>query len=167
MRQTWEDYEKATERGPLSLAWKVIIGLVILFIGIWGISFILGWFGSTAEVVQKEFNAEAILKKYEWFKDVSAQLEKKKADIVVYDSRLTSIKIQYGESKRKDWTREDREQYNVWASEIAGIKASFNSLAAEYNSQMAKFNWRFANVGDLSEGASEPLPREYKTYIVE
>ena len=40
-----------------------------------------------------------------------------------------------------------------------------NQLCAEYNSAMSKFNYRFTNIGDLPEGATEPLPREYKPYI--
>jgi hypothetical protein len=71
-----------------------------------------------------------------------------------------------GES-RKDWAREDREQLNVWMQEVAGVKASFNQLAAEYNANMAKFNYRFTNAGDLPRGATEVLPREFRTYIGE
>ena len=55
----------------------------------------------------------------------------------------------------------------IWHSEVAGIKASYNSLAAEYNSQMAKFNWQFCNAGTLPQGATEVLPREHKPYIAE
>lgn len=66
--------------------------------------------------------------------------------------------------KRLDWPKEDREQYNLWTSEVAGVRASYNALAAEYNSQMSKFNWRFTNAGQLPEGATETLPREYKPY---
>jgi len=29
---------------------------------------------------------------------------------------------------------------------------------------MAKFNWAFANVGELPKGADRPLPREFKPY---
>ena len=62
------------------------------------------------------------------------------------------------------WPREDREQFNLWEQEVAGIKASYNMLAADYNAQMAKFNWAFAERGKLPEGATDPLPREYKPY---
>jgi hypothetical protein len=48
-----------------------------------------------------------------------------------------------------------------------GIKASYRTLAAEYNAAMAKFNYRFANAGDLPEGATEPLPREFATYAID
>ena len=102
--------------------------------------------------------------KYEWFKDASAQLDKKVADIQVYQSRLVDLNETYRSVPRQAWPREDREQYNVWSSEVSGVRTSYNSLAAEYNAQMAKFNWRFANAGDLPKGADTPLPREYKPY---
>ena len=112
-----------------------------------------------------EFSPSALLKKYEDFKEMSAQLDKKLADLKVYEVRFADLLSQYDGVKRKDWAREDREQYNLWQSEQAGIKASYNDLAAQYNSGMSKFNYRFCNVGDLPKGANEPLPREYKPYI--
>ena len=39
-----------------------------------------------------------------------------------------------------------------------------HGLAAEYNAQMAKFNWAFTNQGKLPAGATEVLPREFKPY---
>ena len=125
----------------------------------------LGWFSEAGKVVQEEFGPRASLDKYEWFKDAAAQLEKKQADIGVYESRMKSMDDTYKDRPRYQWPREDREQYNVWVSEVAGVKASYNSLAADYNGQMAKFNWAFANVGQLPRGADMPLPREFKPYI--
>ena len=48
--------------------------------------------------------------------------------------------------------------------EVSGITAGLNALASEYNAQMAKWNWRFTNVGQLPKGATEALPREFKPY---
>ena len=119
------------------------------------------------QVVFEEAGPRALLKKYEWFKDASAELDKKMADIKVYDSRIISMKEDYADTPRKEWDRTDKESFNQWQTELAGVKASYNQLAAEYNSQMAKFNWRFCNKGDLPEGATEPLPREIKPYTEE
>jgi len=165
MGQKWKDYGEAAEHGPAKLAAKVIPPVVILVIILAVMGYALGWFGEAAKVAQKEFGPEALLEKYEWFKDASAQLDKKLADIKVYDGRLVLLKEAYGDALRKDWAREDREQFNLWSNEVAGVKASYNGLAAEYNAQMVKFNWRFANKGMLPKGAEEPLPREYKPYV--
>src|SRR3989338_2346349 len=143
MKQTWQDYEKVAERGPMAIAVKVILAVFALGIFVSVIGYGLGWFGEAARVTQEEFGPGALLKKYEWFKDAAAQLEKKQADITVYDSRITSMDESYKGTPRQKWARDDREQYNVWQSEVAGVKAGYNTLAAEDNSQMAKFNWRF------------------------
>lgn len=140
----------------------VISVLCLVFVSVAG--YVLDWFVEAGAVQQEQFGPRAALKKYEWFKDAAAQLEKKRADITVYEGRLTAMNESYKDLPRQKWPREDREQYNVWASEIAGVKASYNELAAEYNAQMAKANWRFANVGELPEGADTPLPREFKSY---
>ena len=167
MGQSWKDYEHAAERGPMAIGVKVILASSVLIALVFGIGYVFGWFGETAQVAKEEFGPRAALQKYEWFKDAAAQLEKKQADITVYDSRLKAMDKTYEKLPRQNWPREDREQYNVWQSEVAGVKASFNTLAAEYNSQMAKFNWRFANAGDLPQGADKPLPREFKPYIAQ
>jgi hypothetical protein len=101
--------------------------------------------------------------KYRWFKDVVNQLDKKRADVQVYEGRLKAMAEPYKTLPREKWLREDREQYNVWSSEVAGVKAGYNSLAAEYNTHMAKFNWRFANIGHVPQGAQQ-LPRDFPEY---
>ena len=122
------------------------------------------WFRESKQVAQEELGPKELLRKYEWFKNASSQLDKKQADIKVYQKRITTMSEDYVDLPRNKWPREDREQYNLWQSEVAGIKASYNTLAAEYNSQMSKINWRFTNVGELPKGAETPLPREFKPY---
>lgn len=126
-----------------------------------------GWLSGARQVASEEFSARALFDRYIWFKDAAAQLDKKRADIAVYDSRLKSLQESYKGIPRGKWPREDREQYSIWSSEAAGVRASFNSLAAEYNAAMAKVNWRFAEIGNLPQGATTPLPREFKPYISE
>lgn len=119
------------------------------------------------DTLYNETKASTLLKKYERFKDIAAQLDKKSADISVYDSKIKYLTDSYAGTKRSEWPRDDRELMAQWMSEVAGVKASYNSLAAEYNSQMSKINWRFCNVGSLPEGAVQPLPRHYRPYILE
>jgi hypothetical protein len=119
---------------------------------------------SAIDVVQEQTEAHELLRKYEWFKDASAQLDKKKADIAVYQARFQALKDAYPNNPRSEWSREDREQTNIWEGEVAGVEASYNALAADYNAAMAKINYRFCNVGTLPKGADQPLPREYKPY---
>ena len=106
------------------------------------------------ETAYNEFKVSTLLKKYEYFKDLSAAIDKKRADIEVYQTEISSY--------NKD---DDKFYIEQRKSELLGIIAMHNQLCAEYNSAMSKFNYRFTNVGDLPEGATEPLPREYKPYI--
>ncbi len=140
----------------------VMVGCSVLGIGACALGLIGGAATNAAAVVQKEFYPDALLKKYEWFKDASAALDKKAADIGVYDGRLRSQVTLYGPAAK--WPRDVREQAAIWMSEEAGIKASYNQLASEYNAEMVKFNWRFTNVGDVPQGG-QPVQREYRPYL--
>ncbi|KKM74387.1 hypothetical protein LCGC14_1400840 [marine sediment metagenome] len=171
MSNKWEkQYEASLEKSPTAFFFRILFRIILPIILVCGLVFgVIGhacnWFGEAATVAREEFGPRAMLKKYEWFKDAAAALDKKRADVGVYDARVLSLKEGYADTPRKDWAREDREQVNVWSSEKAGIVASYNGLAAEYNAAMAKFNWRFAEAGDLPKGADVPLPREFKPYI--
>lgn len=161
----WDDYEKAANKGPLTIAFKALVGLIIFSIPVWFVTRACSVTNEVANVAQEQFGARESLRKYEWFKDAAAQLEAKQATMSVYDKRFADLKAQYGETPRGQWARDDREQSSIWASEAAGVRGSYNTLAAEYNAQMSKFNWRFAEAGRLPEGADRPLPREFKPYV--
>ncbi len=118
----------------------------------------------SVKVAQEEFGPRALLKKYEWLKETHAQLDKKRNDIKVYEGRMKTMDETYKSIPRIQWPREDREQHNTWSSEVAGTKASYNDLAAQYNAKMKEEHWRFANKGELPQGASEVLPRDYVRY---
>lgn len=119
----------------------------------------VGWFaGRTVDVVKQQIDPQELLRKYELFKDESAQLDAKLASIHSKERQVKAIT-----SMTMD--RTNREQLMIWQQELEGMKYSFNSLAADYNAQMAKINYAFCNVGQLPQGTTVPLPREYKPYL--
>lgn len=132
----------------------------LLFIGLFLlvslIGFSCGWFNDGVKTVQKEFAPSALLDKYEKFKDLSAAIDKKRADIDMYQEEIKGLT---GTDKDDKFYREQRK------SELMGIIASHNTLCEQYNSAMSKFNYRFTNKGDLPATNLEVLPREYKPYI--
>lgn len=130
------------------LLWIMFAGAVIGTVG-WG----LGWFSEAGQVAQEQFGARAGLIKYEWFKNASAELDKKKADIVLYEDRLASFERDYG-TDRTRWQRDVREQANQARTEYVGVVASHNSLAAQYNANSSKFNWAYAE-GDAPRTVAE------------
>ena len=123
------------------------------------------WITRANTVVGEEADPRTQLTRYEWFKDMSATLDSRLSDIKVYESRIANMSNDYKDIPRIKWSREDREQYNVWQSEVSGVKASFNDLAAKYNAAMAKINYAYCNIGELPKGATTPLPRTYKEYL--
>lgn len=141
----------------IGIACLVVLAIVVLLVLNAG-----GWFASrTVQVMQNELDPVVLQQKYEWFKDAAAQADAKRASLGVYEHKLARVKA------LTNLDRTDREQLMTWEQEYAGVKLSYNDLAAEYNAQMAKWNWRFCNRGTLPAGATETLPREFKPYIGE
>ncbi len=135
--------------------WKRIILFTILFV-VAIITFnVLGYFGQVVTVVKKEVAPQVLLNKYEWFKDASHQLEKKRRAIINYQARLKDIEDSMSEIKRHEWPRAVQETYSMAYNEYLGIKSSYNSLAAQYNSQSSKINWKFMSNKD-------EIPQQYK-----
>ncbi len=131
---------------------KYLIYGISLFLLLSTMGYFLGWFSDAASVAKKEFSATAMLKKYEYFKDASQQIIAKKNDIVIYESKINRL------CTGNDLDRVSRENCGLYEQELAGLKMSFNSLAAEYNSQSNKFNWKSF---DQTEGDS--IPKNFKT----
>lgn len=111
----------------------------------------------TANVDHQQFGASALLKKYEYFKDLSAAIDSKRADLNAYKENLQDYKV-----KDKD----DKFYYEQSKAEAMGILMMYNQLVSEYNAGMSKFNYSFCNVGTLPASNLEPLPREHKPYLL-
>lgn len=140
--------------------WAIVVALVASFGGCTA----LRWGCEAKEVAYQEVRPKELLRKYEWFKNQAAALDKKKADIVIMEAKYKATVGDADGTPLKDLPRDMRTEINQSRAELVGVKSSFNSAAAEYNAQMAKINWRFCNVGDLPEGATDPLPREFAAY---
>ena len=143
----------------------MLILLLVFFIGTCNTGAAL--IQNAQKMVYDQYKPEELLRKYEWFKDAAAQLDAKLSNLEGYEARFVDMRKNYGKDSlnRTSWGREDKEQWNIWQSESVGLKASYNDLSAQYNAAMVKFNYRFCNRGDLPQGATEVLPREYRTYI--
>lgn len=135
---------------------KLFGWFILIFVGLTVISFTCNWFSDGVKTVEKEFSPSAMLKKYEDFKNLSAAIDKKRADIEMYQEEIKSMT---GNDKDDKFYREQRK------AELMGIIASHNTLCQQYNAAMSEFNYRFTNVGDLPQTNLTPLPREYKPYI--
>lgn len=142
-------------------AWWLFIAVVLF----WVLRIVcapVNYASRVATVVSNEIDPAVLLQRYMWFKDARAALDAKLATIGVYESRRSRLEKQYGPAVK--WPRDVREEWSLQESELSGVVASYNTLAADYNAQMAKINWRFTNRGQLPAGATETFPREYAPY---
>lgn len=137
----------------MKLFFSIIGFSIVIIIGV----LIIRSCGITADTIHKEFSASALLKKYEYFKDLSAAIDSKRADLNAYKTNLQDYKI-----KDKD----DKFYYEQSKAEAMGILMMYNQLVSEYNAGMSKFNYAFCNIGTLPASNLEPLPREYKPYLL-
>ncbi len=108
------------------------------------------------KTIEEQYKPSALLKKYEYFKDLSGGIDKKDADIQMYQSEISSMTVS---------DKDDKFYLQQRKSELMGIISIRNQMCAEYNIAMSKFNYSFCNKGTLPQTNLEPLPREYKPYI--
>lgn len=148
----------------------VIIMLVIAcLIGSWVVLKTLGVIGATVnqtiEVANAEVGPKALNAKYKWFKDCLAALDAKRATIIQLEGKISRLRTDYADKSRSEWASNDRQSLNQWETERDGIVASYNSLAAEYNSAMSKFHTAFLNAGMVPAGGDPNMPREVRNYM--
>lgn len=120
-----------------------------------------------ATAVYEEVNPRELNRKYEWFKNAYAQLDSFRGQASVKQNQIDGLVEMYDGVPRNEWNRADIQAHRQYTQELAGIKGSFNNLAAEYNAEMAKWHTAFVNAGKLPEGGSEQMPREVAVYITE
>lgn len=106
------------------------------------------FFGEGRQVIKEELGPRAMLKKYEWFKDAAAQLDKYKADIVNFQEQIDDLRADYEGVPRKDWDRVDKQTMSQYKQQRTGVLAMYNRLAAQYNAQSNKVNWQYFDTTD-------------------
>ena len=107
----------------------------------------------TKEVTWQETRPSVVLKKYEYFKKLSSRLDMQRANLELLKEQLESPNLS------QDWKQ------NI-VSQMIGVSANYNNLAAIYNEEMSKINYAFCNVGKMPISNLEPLPREFTPYIL-
>ena len=136
----------------------ICICVLMLGVGCWVLDTASWFVGRSVDVAKQQLDPAELLRKYELFKDESASLDAKLASIHSKQKAIDRVRAM-------PMDRTNREQLMVWEQEFEGMKYSYNQLASDYNAQMAKINYRFCNVGELPQGATTALPREYKPYL--
>jgi hypothetical protein len=118
--------------------------------------------GDAIDTVYSEARPREINRKYEWFKDAHARLTALQSQVRTKEAQMVILDKAYEGVKRQDWSRIDIQNQMLYSQELAGMKASFDNLAAEYNAEMAKWHTAFANFGTSPTGGT--LPKEFIPY---
>ena len=143
---SWERYERAADRGPMSFFWAMfLLGMaMVVVVGVGG--YLLGWFGEGMQVAREEFGPRAMLKKYEWFIEQANGIEKMDRDIALLRNRAAAVEDQYKSyGEKSHWPLDVRVQYNRAIETAQGdslaVTSQRNGLVKEYNAASQKFNW--------------------------
>lgn len=143
---SWDRYERAAERGPMSLFWAIFLLVMAIAIVVGIAGYTLGWFGEGMQVAQEEFGPRAMLKKYEWFIDQANRIEKMDRDITLFKDRVVTTDKQYESyGDKQKWSLDVRVQYNraieTTQTDLLAVASQRNGLVQEYNAASEKFNW--------------------------
>ncbi len=137
----------------MKLTAYILLGLIALSVLLFGIR----QCNTASNVAFKQTNAETVLIRYEWFKDAHNQLNAKLANIQTQEAVVKIMELRYAGIKATEWQRADVDSYTNANAALAGIKMSYNNLAAEYNSNMSKVNYVYCKPTD----GSAALPKEF------
>lgn len=152
MADSWDSYDKAAERGPRAIGFKVfwtfLIFMVVVSVVLGTVGWTLGWFAEATQVAHDEFAPKAALAKYQWFIDQANAIKKMDQDIAIYKKRQDAVRDQYkgyGEDQSK-WPPHIQMQYNkdyaTARDDRSAVISQRNNLVRDYNAQSSKFNWR-------------------------
>ena len=146
MSNNWGKYERAAEKGPFSIFWK----LMLLFIGISVVCTVVGVvsypFIQARRVYEKTLDADNVIYNYEWFKQRYEDIDAIDSKIVQAKAAVEQFKVDAGE--RKDWDRMDKEEFSRLSSVELGLNQQRADIAAEYNARSRMANRKIFKMGD-------------------
>jgi len=152
---SWTSWERAADRGPMSIIWKVIGAVLLLTIVLGVIGFALNPFRQAGRIINKTIDADNVIYNYEWFKQ-------RHEDIAAIDSKIRGADASvaaFAEAAgpRTEWHREDREEHARLSSVRLGLTQQRADLAAEYNARSRMANRAIFKAGDVELPASIPV----------
>ena len=98
-------------------------------------------------VVEDQLAPDAILHKYEWFKNESNSIKQIGVRTDQSKAAVENYKKMMGDPSK--WNFSQHEEFSRLTTTYSGYLSQYNTLVAEYNSQSSKFNWNFAKTDDL------------------
>jgi len=146
---SWESWEKAADKGPEAVLWKVGVLVLVIVLIVSAVSAVVYPFLQGAKVVEKTLDADNIIYNYEWFKQRNQDILAIDSKVRGADEAVSMFKEDAG--PRKDWRRGDREESFRLSSILLGLKQQRADMAAEYNARSEMANRSIFRTGDLPE----------------
>jgi hypothetical protein len=143
---SWTKWERAAERGPEAMLWKVGILILSATVLIGGVSFVLMPFIQGGRIVEKTMDADNVLYNYEWFKQQWRSIQAIDRKIVV--QREAAGRFTEVAGPRSDWTREDKIEHARLDSIVVGLKQQRADMVATYNARASMANRSIFMGGD-------------------
>lgn len=144
---SWDKWERAAEKGPGAIAWKIGLFTLVLLIVISVAGFVLNPFKQAGRIFNKTIDADNVIYNYEWFKQ-------RHEDILATESKIDSAREAVEQFKsdagpRDSWHREDRTEHSRLTTVVMGLEQRRADLAAEYNARSRMVNRSIFKTGDV------------------
>lgn len=150
---SWESWEKSAERGPYSIAFKVLFFLMVLgFLT----SIVVGachFACKPIQVLDKVTDPDRMIYTYEWFHTTNEAVKAATSQISIKEEHLGMFMKDLG--PRKDWGFEDKREYSRVLTELNGLRAHRASLVREYNARSNMITRDFLKGRSLPEQLQE------------
>lgn len=144
---SWQSYQRAAERGPTSIFFKVLGAVLVFVITIGVVGFILNPFQQAGRIFNKTIDADNVIYNYEWFKRQHESIEAIDNKIRQQEVGLEEFKSELGD--RENWDRIDKEEYARLNSVLIGLNQQREDMTAEYNARSRMVNRSIFKAGDI------------------
>lgn len=151
-------WEQETSRGTKIVLWT----LTFLLVGVIIIGFAKGWFETYGN--KEGISPEVLLQKYEWCQKASFVLDKRKVRIDWLMAQQAEVERANAKKPESKWSTKTKRWYHALLSEITDAKASHDSIAVRYNTEMEELQGRFTKNDSLPPGITAPLKRTYPLF---
>lgn len=151
---TWDSFERAADKGPMSIFWwfvprVIVVGITFGLLG--GCVAVIG-FGvnplrQAARVVEKTIDADNVIYNYEWFKQRHEDIQA--IDRKIVDAKAAADTFKEEAGPRDKWHREDREEHSRLSSVHLGLTQQRADIVADYNARSRMANRSIFKAGDV------------------
>lgn len=128
--------------------WGVGVVLMML-VGGWVIQIVAFPVNQAGRIAERTFNADNIIRQYEWFKRQNQDIEAIDANLAQRRAALRDFEVSAG--ARSEWRFDDRQEWSRLSSIVHGLEGQRTSMVAEYNARAEMANRDIFRTRDLPE----------------